>query len=252
MKANKQKIRNKTKPLPHEENDVPECREKDMETALAALQAEVIARTRQLQVIMENAERSQRMNSEFFAHMSREIRTPMNGVIGMAQLMLESNLDAGQRTFAQTISQTGLSLLESVNNVLECSVAEAETAKTPAQPATDAHACAPLIDVNYVNRMKTDFQEGPFRSLLQQYLSDVEQALSDLGHAVEKQDFTGIQNLLHLLKGCSANFGASAIAGFCEDHATHRKRQGKMTGSDIVKLRQIYEATRERLLEIAG
>lgn len=104
------------------------------------------------------SERADKAKSEFLANMSHEIRTPMNGVMGMAELLSRSDLDAKQKMFTDIIVKSGSSLLTIINDILDFSKLDADQLELDPSPFKLTEAIEDVATLGSANASEKDIE----------------------------------------------------------------------------------------------
>jgi signal transduction histidine kinase/HPt (histidine-containing phosphotransfer) domain-containing protein len=102
--------------------------------ALEASQRELTEKNCELEILNQKLEEATRFKSVFFANVSHEIRTPLIGVLGMAEILSDSNLNVHQRELVDVIRTSGETLLHIINDILDLSKIESGKLELEAIP----------------------------------------------------------------------------------------------------------------------
>jgi two-component system sensor histidine kinase/response regulator len=120
----------------------------DSISAVARDVTEQVVTRKALQTARDAAEQMAAAKSSFLANTSHEIRTPLNGILGMVELLLDTELTPSQRRSAELIASSGETLLNTINDVLDLSKIEAgqmEMEKIPFDLHNVVHSTVRLL-----------------------------------------------------------------------------------------------------------
>ena len=112
------------------------------------------AANKDLELLSQAAEASNRAKSEFLANMSHEIRTPMTAILGFSEVLAESITDSQQFEMIRTVKLNGEHLLQIINDILDLSKIEAGKLEVESSPCSPCQVLADVVAMMDVRAKK--------------------------------------------------------------------------------------------------
>ncbi|XP_076924720.1 histidine kinase 2-like [Bidens hawaiensis] len=209
---------------------------------------------RKMMELKHRAEAADVAKSQFLATVSHEIRTPMNGVLGMLQMLMDTNLDAKQLDFAQTAHASGKDLIKLINEVLDQAKIESGRLELEAVP----FELRTILD-NVVSLLSTKSQEkgielavyvssqlaeevvgdpGRFRQIITNLVENSLKFTHDRGHifvSVHLADEVTDENSLKIFNGSNSNTACNTLSGLpVVDRKKSWENFEKLSGKDLI------------------
>ena len=121
------------------------------------LEQMVKTRTKELETAKDKAEKNAIEKTTFLSTMSHEIRTPMNGVIGMAQILANTQLNPEQKKYVSTITDSGIALTRLINDILDLTKLDAGKLDLHLVPFSLTKLCKEIILLFSAQTKEKDF-----------------------------------------------------------------------------------------------
>lgn len=143
--------------------------ENEIRSFSESLEIKIQERTEQLEMAKSEADRANHSKSEFLSRMSHELRTPLNSILGFTQLMNRSDTNPESKKRINQIMNSGMYLLDLINEVLDLSQVESGSVSLSLEPVQLSGIITEILDIIQPiaekREVKLELTESPFNDL---------------------------------------------------------------------------------------